>query len=136
MLSEAVRNVIESGTCAHVVTIDPDGRPNITLAWVGLRDDDIVIGTLADQRKLANMRRQPRVAISFQTDKTNDFGLREYLIVHGTAEVTEGGAPELLQELAERYIGPGVKFPPMPNPPPGYVTRISVDKIGGVGPWA
>jgi hypothetical protein len=38
-------------------------------------------------------------------------------------------------ELAEVYIGLGVKFPPMENPPPGYVTRIRVDRIEGVGPW-
>jgi hypothetical protein len=49
--------------------------------------------------------------------------------------VTEGGAPELLQELAYSYVGPGTKFPPMPDPPPGYVTRISIERLGGMGPW-
>jgi hypothetical protein len=29
-----------------------------------------------------------------------------------------------------------VVFPPMVDPPPGFVTSISVDRIGGVGPWA
>jgi hypothetical protein len=29
-----------------------------------------------------------------------------------------------------------VKFPPMPDPPPGFITRISVERIGGIGPWA
>jgi len=24
----------------------------------------------------------------------------------------------------------------MPDPPPGYVTHIAVERIGGVGPWA
>jgi len=23
----------------------------------------------------------------------------------------------------------------MPDPPPGYVTHIAVERIGGVGPW-
>ena len=63
-------------------------------------------------------------------------GLDEYLVVHGTARITEGGAPELLQRLAEVYLGPGVKFPPMPDPPPGFITRIAVDRVAGVGPWA
>ena len=63
-------------------------------------------------------------------------GLDEYLIVHGTARIVEGGAPELLQELALVYLGPGVKFPPFENPPAGYVTRITPLKYGGVGPWA
>jgi hypothetical protein len=63
-------------------------------------------------------------------------GLTQYLVIYGTARITEGGAPELLQELAHTYRGPDVKFPPMDNPPPGYITHISVDRIAGVGPWA
>jgi hypothetical protein len=62
-------------------------------------------------------------------------GLTQYLVINGTARITEGGAPELLQELARIYLGPDVKFPPMDNPPPGYITHIAVDKIAGVGPW-
>ena len=56
------------------------------------------------------------------------------LLIHGRARVTEGGAPELLQRLAHTYLGPEVKFPPMADPPPGYITHIAVDRIGGVGP--
>jgi hypothetical protein len=64
-----------------------------------------------------------------------ELGLREYLVVRGHARVQEGGAPELLQRLAEVYLGPGVKFPPMDDPPPGYVIRTTPERIGGVGPW-
>jgi hypothetical protein len=49
--------------------------------------------------------------------------------------VEEGGAPELLQRLARVYLGPDVKFPPMDDPPPGYVIRTTAERIGGVGPW-
>lgn len=107
----------------------------MTLAWVGLEDDEIVFATLGDQRKLRNVRRDPRVAISIETDHTNEIGLREYLVVYGSARVTEGGAPELLQRLAHTYLGPGVKFPPMPDPPPGYVTRVAIERVAGIGPW-
>jgi hypothetical protein len=31
--------------------------------------------------------------------------------------------------------GPDVTFPPMPDPPPGFVTRVTVERLGGVGPW-
>jgi hypothetical protein len=62
--------------------------------------------------------------------------MTEYLVLYGRARVTEGGAPELLQELAKTYVGPDVKFPPMDDPPPGFITRITVDKVGGMGPWA
>ncbi len=60
-------------------------------------------------------------------------GLLEYLVVYGTARVTEGGAPEMLQHLAHTYLGPDVVFPPMPDPPPGFVTRITPERFGGSG---
>ena len=136
MLGPEARAVIGSTALAHVVTLDHDGRPHVTLAWAGLEGDQIVMATLPDQRKLKNLRRDPRVTLSFETDRVNDFGLNEYLVVHGRAEVVPGGGPELLQRLAYVYIGPGVKFPPMPDPPPGFVTRITVERVSGVGPWA
>ena len=136
MIPASARAVLGSNALAHFTTLGEDGAPFVTLAWVGLDGDQITIATLGDQRKLANVRRDPRVSLSLVTGKRNDFGLDEYLVVYGTTEVTDGGAPELLQELAYTYLGSDVKFPPMPNPPPGYVTRITVEKIGGVGPWA
>ena len=136
MISEPARSVLESDALAHVVTLGPDGQPHVTLAWVGLEGDEIVFATLPDQRKLADIRRDPRVAISIETSTVNDYGLTEYLVVYGSARVTEGGGPELLQRLAHTYLGPDVKFPPMPDPPPGFVTRVTVERVGGVGPWA
>ncbi len=106
------------------------------MAWVGLEGDEIVIASLFHQRKLRNIQRDPRVTISLETPKVNEWGLHEYLVVNGKGRITEGGAPELLQKLAHTYLGPGVVFPTMPDPPAGFVTRITVDRIGGVGPWA
>jgi hypothetical protein len=65
----------------------------------------------------------------------NSMGLLEYLVVHGRGRIVEGGAPELLQHLAYVYLGPGTKFPPMENPPRGFITRITPERFGGVGPW-
>ena len=134
-LSPAARSLIESDALAHVVTIDADGGPHVTMAWIGLEEDEIVFGTLGDQRKLRNVRRDPRITISIEGTRTNEWGLREYLILSGTARVTEGGAPELLQRLAHTYLGPEVVFPAMPNPPAGYVTRMRVERVAGIGPW-
>jgi len=134
-IPESARALLESDALAHFTTIGADGCPHVTLAWVGLEDDEIVMATLGDQRKLKNVRRDPRVVLSLAAGRRNDFGLEEYLVVYGRARVTEGGAPQLLQRLAHTYLGPDVKFPPMPNPPPGFVTRITVERLTGVGPW-
>jgi PPOX class probable F420-dependent enzyme len=134
-LPASAREVLESDAVATLVTLNEDGSPHVTVAWVGLEGDEIVIGTLPEQRKLANMGRDPRVALVVQTRSLNPLGLLEYLVVHGSARITEGGAPELLQRLARTYLGPDVRFPPMPNPPPGYVIRITTRRVGGMGPW-
>ena len=134
-LPEAARELLETDAVAHVVTIDEDGGPQVTAAWVGLDGDEIVLATLPEQRKLRNLRRDPRIALSVPSTTTNEWRLLEYLVVYGTARVTEGGAAEVLQRLAHTYIGPDAVFPNMSDPPPGFVTRITPERLGGVGPW-
>jgi PPOX class probable F420-dependent enzyme len=136
MLPDAVRRFIDGGPLAHVVTLSADGTPHVSMAWVGLDGDELLIGTIGDQAKLRNLRRDPRVALSFVTGARNPYGLDEYLVLHGRATVTAGGAPELLGRLARTYIGPDVIFPPMPDPPAGYVTRVRVEAISGIGQLA
>jgi len=129
--------MIESGSLAHLVTLNLDGSPQVTCVWVGLEDDEIVSGHLASsQRKLANVERDPRVALSIEGTEIQPPGLKQYLVVHGRARITEGGAPQLLQELAHVYLGPDVKFPPFDDPPPGRIVHITVERVAGVGPWA
>ena len=134
-LSDAALELLASAAVATVVTLDPDGSPHLSSAWVAIEDGEIVFGTLPDQRKLRNLRRDPRIALAIQSDRVNQWGLREYLVINGIARITEGGAPELLQRLARTYLGPDVIFPAMPNPPPGFVTRIRVERVSGIGPW-
>jgi PPOX class probable F420-dependent enzyme len=134
-IPQELRALIESGALAHFVTLNRDGSPQVTLIWIGLDGDDLVAGHLPEKTKVKNIRRDPRVAISLETDTKSSIGLTEYAVLYGEAHIEEGGAPELLQRLAEVYIGRGVKFPPMDNPPAGFITRIRVTKIDGVGPW-
>jgi len=130
-----LRLLIESGAPAHLVTLNRDGSPHLTLIWIGLDGEEIVAAHLRENQKVKNIRRNPQVALSLQANSKSAMGLTEYAVVYGDARIDEGGAPELLQRLAGVYIGPGVKFPPMDDPPPGYTTRIRVNRIAGVGPW-
>lgn len=136
LLTDDIRRALTAGRLAHLTTVNPDGSPQVSVIWIGLDGDDIVIGHLMGGRKVTNISRDSRVALTVEADGANPIGMSNYLAVYGKARLVEGGAPELLQRLADVYLGPGVKFPPFDNPPPGHVIHITPERIGGVGPWA
>jgi len=116
-------------------TTNADGSPQVSVVWAGVDGDDIVIAHMGSGAKIRNIERDPRVVLSFESDESNEIGMKYTLIVHGVAVLTEGGAPELLQQLARIYVAPDAVFPPFPNPPQGHVIHVRVNRVGGVGPW-
>ena len=134
-LNDAARELIGDGADATLVTLNPDGSPQVCLVWVALRStpdgDELVTGHLGEHKKVRNIRRDPRVAVTIASPKDVGRNLRPYLSIEGTAYIEEGGAPELLVALSEALLDPNV-FPPK-DAPPGFVTHIRVDKVGGVG---
>lgn len=138
VLNDAARAVIDGPNLAHLVTIEQDGSPQVSIVWVGMVPDEpdtFAFASLGPRRKLDNLRRDPRVSVSLTTGERNDMGLDLYLVVHGVAEISTGGAPAWLQRLAHTYLGPDVMFPPMDDPPEGFICRINARRVGGVGPW-
>ncbi|MEX0667834.1 MAG: PPOX class F420-dependent oxidoreductase [Acidimicrobiia bacterium] len=133
-IPQSVRDLLATGPLGHLVTIDPDGNPHVTLTWAGFDGDELVFATFPDQLKIRSMRREPRVTLSFQAMENTGKGLHPYAVISGRARVSEGGALELMDELAPAYMGPGAKFP-MRDVPPGFVIRVTVDRIYGVGAW-
>ena len=134
-LHPALKDAIDRGVHGHFATVNPDGSPQVTVIWVGRDGDDLLVAHLGAGQKVRNVARDPRVTVSFELPGTSGPGLQNYAVLHGHARLSEGGAPELLQELAPRFLGEGVKFPPMDNPPPGKVIRIAVQRVTGNGPW-
>lgn len=136
-LDDSARALIGSGAVATLVTLNPDGSPQVSLVWVALEstpeNDELVVAHLSEHKKIRNIRRDGRVALTIVSPEHGEV-MRHYLSITGTARIVEGGAPELLADLAKSLVNPGVEFPP-PDAPPGYLTRIRIDKIGGVGPW-
>lgn len=137
-LDDDARSLIGSGADATLVTLNPDGSPQVSVVWVALQStpdgDELVTAHLGVYQKIRNVRRDPRVAVTILSSERGEI-MRPYLSITGTARVVEGGAPELLRQLAETLAAPGVEFPPA-DAPPGYLTRIRIDKVGGIGPWA
>ena len=137
-LDSAARDLIGQGADATLVTLNPDGSPQVTVVWVALQStpdgDELVTAHLSEHKKVRNVRRDPRVAVTIVAPGELTGVMRPYLAITGTARIEEGGAPALLAELAETLAAPDAGFPP-PDAPPGYLTRIRIDKVGGVGPW-
>jgi PPOX class probable F420-dependent enzyme len=134
-LNDAARELIGNGADATLVTLNPDGSPQVSLVWVALRSgpdgDELVTAHLGEHKKVRNIRRDPRVAVTIAFPGDMNRQLRPYLSIEGTAYIEEGGAPELLVGLSEVLLDPE-QFPPK-DAPPGFVTHIRVDKVGGVG---
>ncbi|MGB3485115.1 MAG: TIGR03618 family F420-dependent PPOX class oxidoreductase [Mycobacterium sp.] len=138
-LNQAAHDLIGSGANATMVTLNADGSPQVSVVWVALQpgdvDDELVSAHLSAHLKVRNVRRDGRVALTIVADAAADGALmRPYLSVTGTARIVEGGAPELLRKLAPVLAGPDSQFPP-DDAPPGYLTRVTVEKVGGIGPW-
>ena len=134
-LEDSARAFIGAGADATLVTLNADGSPQVSLVWVALQStpdgDELVSAHLAEYQKTRNIRRDPRVVLTI-VSKDHPGQQTPYLTITGTARIVEGGAPELLTELAEVMLGSSEHFPP-PNSPPGLLTRIHVDKVGGYG---
>ena len=135
-MTPEIRGALSAGRLGHLVTLNADASPQVSVVWIGLDDDEIVIGHLMGGAKVRNIERDGRVALSVEATGATAIGMDHYLIVYGRARLSEGGAPELLQRLAATYLGPEVMFPPMSDPPAGHVIRITPERFGGVGPWA
>lgn len=134
-LPASARDLIATGRLGHLHTTNADGSPQVSVVWVGVDGDELVVAHMGTGAKIRNIRRDPRVVLSFDADERNAVGMALTLIVHGEATLTEGGAPALLQQLARVYVAPDAVFPPFPDPPEGHVIHIRPSRVGGVGPW-
>ncbi|KJE22408.1 hypothetical protein FF36_03280 [Frankia torreyi] len=134
LLTPELRDLISSGPLAHLTTINPDGSPQVSVIWIGLDGDDVVSGHMGRYVKVRNVERDPRVVLSFSAPRVPGAYLAEYAVLRATATVTTGGAWDLLNDLAKVYISPEAEFPGSKGE--GLVLRYSIDRVGGIGPWA
>ena len=85
-LPDGARKLIRSGALGHLLTADPDGTAQVTCVWVAVEGDDLLTAHLNPRlRKLENVRRDPRVALSFEGTEIQPPGLRHSVVVHGRA---------------------------------------------------
>jgi PPOX class probable F420-dependent enzyme len=95
-------DLFQKPSLGHLATLMPDGTPHVTPVWVDLDGGHVVVNSAAGRQKDANMGARPEVAIEIpDPDNPN-----RYLHVRGrVVEITEAGADEHLDRLAQRYLG-------------------------------
>src|ERR1700738_5214396 len=107
-LNDAARELIGDGTDATLVTLNPDGSPQVTVVWMALEStpegDELVSAHLTEYQKTRNIRRDPRVAVTILSTK-HPGQQTPYLAVTGTARIVEGGAPAASQEAGQGDAG-------------------------------
>ncbi len=134
-LSDELRDLVATGPLCHLATINPDGSPQVTVVWLGVEGDELVTAHLPHNQKVRNMERDPRVVLSFLGPHEKGALLQPYAVVRARATVgPSDDAWFVLDRLAKVYMGPDVTFPAPRGP--GYVVRYTVQKVGGIGPWA
>ena len=101
-IPDAFRDLFTKPAFAHLVTLMPDGSPQVTPVWVDLQDGTLVVNTAKGRLKDRNMRRDPRVALAV-SDPTNPY---RYIQIRGrVADITEQGADAHIDRMAKKYLG-------------------------------
>jgi PPOX class probable F420-dependent enzyme len=91
----------EKSPC-YIVTLMPDGSPQVTQTWVDTDGEHIIINTVEGFQKVRNIARDPRIALAI-ADPQNPF---RYFQVRGrVVETTTEGGAEHIEALSQKYTG-------------------------------
>jgi PPOX class probable F420-dependent enzyme len=128
-LPDALLALLRQPSPCYLSTLMPDGSPQLTQTWVDTDGEHILVNSVAGFQKIRNIGHDPRIALTV-SDPQNP---ARYFTVRGRVlNVTEDGAAEHIEKLAQRYLG---------GPYPWYGGRdqtrvlitIEASKISGVG---
>lgn len=87
---------------ANLATVNSDGTPQVTPVWVDYDGNYVLVNSARGRRKDKNMQHNAAVALSI-LDPENPY---RYLEIRGrVAEITEDGAAEHIDKMAQKYIG-------------------------------
>ena len=128
-ISPGFKRLMREPAYCQLATLMPDGSPQVTQVWVETDGEHILVNTSEGRQKVKNVRRDPRVAVNV-VDTTNAWRIasRRGRVV----DVTTEGADQLIDELAQKYLGEDAYM----NRQPGEVRltiKIAPEKIKEVG---
>ena len=88
---------------AELVTLMPDGSPQISPVWVDTDGTNVLINTATGRLKTRNIERDPRVAVAV-LDPASPY--ERVLNIRGRViSVSPEGADDHIDSLAKKYLG-------------------------------
>src|SRR5205823_5400047 len=128
-IPQSLKMILEDKAYGHVVTFNAQSKPELTMVWMDVEDDELLFNTAEGRRKPDNIRRNPRIIVSVQ-DRNNP---QAYAVFHGRGRVTDEGADAHIDKLPKRLLGAD-KYPYRRPTEQRLIVRIEVDRISGMGP--
>ncbi|PJJ65397.1 PPOX class F420-dependent oxidoreductase [Compostimonas suwonensis] len=101
VLNAEERALVAGPAVAIVATLEPDGRPQQSVVWIDLDDDELVFSTTRARRKASNLERDPRASILVMAEGDAD----RYLEVRGTVTLHDDTDRSVVNALARKYTG-------------------------------
>ena len=100
-IPEDYMDLFERKAFAALATLMPDGSPQVTPVWVMYEDPYVIVNSARGRVKDRNMQRNPEVAMTI-LDPDDPY---RYLGIQGrVVEITEEGAREVIDQLAQKYL--------------------------------
>jgi len=102
-MKEEHRAILQGRRNAYLATLMPDGSPHVTPVWIDVDGEDVVVNTSEGTVKLANVRRDPRVAVNIESedDRYRVLSLRGSVIAIESSDAVD----EHIDALSMRHDG-------------------------------
>ena len=129
LIPESHAGILDTKALLYLGTQNKDGSPQVSPVWFGTNGDIIEVNSAKGRLKDLNMRARPQVSVAI-VDPENAY---RWVGIQGTVvEITENGAEEHIDALANKYLG----VESYPNRQAGQVRviyRIRADKVFTMG---
>ena len=129
MLNDDDRTMLQGPNFASLATPMPDGAPQVSVVWIDVDGDTILVNTAEGRTKTENMRRDGRVALCLFDG--NDPYRQLMVRGHVTGFVHEG-ADAHIDFLAKKYMGLDVYDGHRPDQQ-RVIVHIAVDDVARMG---
>lgn len=100
-LPDAAKALFDAPNHVTVATIDPDGKPQLSIVWAKRDGDDVLFSTIKGRRKYANLVRDGRASALVYPDGDP----YRYAEVRGAVTITDDPTADLINELSLKYTG-------------------------------